>query len=56
VTTFIWVLVVAFLILFAATSPQAAAQFVHQIWQVIVEIFNGLAAFFNSLAATFAAS
>jgi hypothetical protein len=52
VKTLFGVLAVAFLIAFAATSPQAAAQFVHQIWDGIVSLFNGLASFFNSLVAS----
>jgi hypothetical protein len=56
VNTFLGFLVVAFLILFAATSPQVAAQFAHDIWNVIVEIFNGLSSFLNSLAGTSSAA
>ena len=52
VNTFLGFVVVAFLIAFAATSPQVAAQFVHDIWNILVELFNGLASFFNSLAGT----
>ena len=50
VNTFLGFLVVTFLLLFAATSPQVAAQFAHDIWNVIVEIFNGLSSFLNSLS------
>ena len=56
VNTFLGFLVVAFLILFAATSPQVAAQFAHDIWNVIVEIFNGLSSFLNSLAGSSSAA
>jgi hypothetical protein len=56
VNTFLGFLVVAFLILFAATSPQVAAQFAHDIWNIIVEIFNGLSSFLSSLAGTSSAA
>ena len=52
VNTFLGFLVVVFLILFAATSPVVAAQFVHDIGDVLVEIFNGLSSFLTSLAGT----
>ncbi len=46
--TLFWGLVVTFLIFFAATEPQAAAQLTHSIWDVIVNVFNGLASFVES--------
>lgn len=56
VKTFIWFLVVAFLVLYAAKYPQAAAQSTRDIWNAIVEIFNGLASFLDSLAGTSSAA
>jgi hypothetical protein len=45
-----WFLVVVFLIFFAATSPEAAANATHALWDLLVRLFNGLSAFVESLA------
>lgn len=45
-----WFLVVVFLIFFAATSPEAAANATHALWDLLVRIFNGLSVFVQSLA------
>jgi hypothetical protein len=45
-----WFLVVAFLILFAATSPEAAANATRALWDLLVQLFNGLSAFVQDLA------
>jgi len=45
-----WFLVVVFLILFAATSPEAAANATHALWDLLVRLFNGLSVFVQSLA------
>ena len=37
-----WFLVVVFLIFFAATSPEAAANATHALWDLLVRLFNGL--------------
>jgi hypothetical protein len=44
-----WFAVVAFLIFFAATAPEAAANATHAIWDILVRVFDGLSAFVQSL-------
>ena len=45
-----WFLVVVFLILFAATSPEAAANATRALWDLLVQLFNGLSVFVQDLA------
>jgi hypothetical protein len=45
-----WFLVVVFLILFAATSPEAAANATRALWDLLVRLFDGLSAFVEDLA------
>jgi hypothetical protein len=45
-----WFLVVVFLIFFAATAPEAAANATRALWDLLVQVFNGLSAFVESLA------
>ena len=42
--------VVAFLIFFAVTAPDAAANATQAVWDFLVHVANGLAAFLHSLA------
>ena len=45
-----WFFVVVFLIFFAATSPEAAANATRALWDLLVQLFNGLSVFVQDLA------
>ena len=49
-------LIVLFLIFFAATAPDAAAQLAHNIWNFLVNVFHGIGHFFQSLAGSSSSS